>query len=224
MQVEYAIERRNRRKRLALVVERDGRVRVLAPVDVPEARVHAWVASKREWIDRQQERMRKFRRQTPLRTGAVIEVLGRARHIHCDPGLEHQALDEHAVHLRLPAKADESEICVQLRLVLIRAAERHFAVRAEHYARIMQVRPTRIGIKDYRTRWGSCHADGRIFLNWRLMLAPEAIGDYVVVHELAHLRHADHSPRFWRFVGQVLPRFEKEHAWLREHGIALELA
>ncbi len=224
MQAEYAIERRRRRKRLALVVERDGSVRVLAPMHVPEDRVHAWVAAKSDWIVKQQARMRRLRRQTPLRSGAVLEVLGRGRLIQCDPLLEHQALGDDVVHLRLPEHADEHQVCEQLRRVLLAAAGRHFGARAMHYARLMRVRPSSIGIKDYRTRWGSCHADGRIFLNWRLMLAPVAVGDYVVVHELAHLRHADHSSRFWGLVGQVLPCFERDHAWLREHGIGLELA
>jgi hypothetical protein len=79
----------------------------------------------------------------------------------------------------------------------------------------------RIAIRDQRTRWGSCSSRGTLSFNWRLVLAPPEVMDYVVVHELCHLRHPDHSPRFWRLVEERRPGFAAQRTWLREHGAEL---
>ena len=79
----------------------------------------------------------------------------------------------------------------------------------------------RVAIRDQRSRWGSCSSRGTLSFNWRLVLAPLEVLDYVVVHELCHLRHADHSPRFWRLVQERRPGFAEQRAWLREHGAEL---
>ena len=75
--------------------------------------------------------------------------------------------------------------------------------------------------RDQRTRWGSCSSRGTLSFNWRLALAPLEVLDYVVVHELCHLREANHSPRFWRLVGERRPGWREQRAWLREHGAEL---
>lgn len=79
----------------------------------------------------------------------------------------------------------------------------------------------RISIRNQRTRWGSCGPDGHITLNWRLLLMPEAVRDYVIVHELMHLRRMDHSPAYWRLVAEVSPDYRAARAWLRTHGPGL---
>jgi predicted metal-dependent hydrolase len=77
---------------------------------------------------------------------------------------------------------------------------------------------TRITIRDTRSRWGSCSTTGTLSFSWRLALAPREILDYVVVHELCHLRHHDHSRRFWNLVGEVWPQYREHKAWLDAHG------
>jgi predicted metal-dependent hydrolase len=76
----------------------------------------------------------------------------------------------------------------------------------------------RIAIRDQRTRWGSCSAGGTLSFNWRLVLAPGGVLEYVVVHELCHLREPNHSPRFWRLVEHARPTYAREREWLRRHG------
>jgi predicted metal-dependent hydrolase len=80
---------------------------------------------------------------------------------------------------------------------------------------------TRVSIRDQRTRWGSCGRDGHICVNWRLVLMPDAVRDYVLIHELMHLRRMDHSPAFWQFVRAACPDFDASRAWLRRHGPSL---
>jgi predicted metal-dependent hydrolase len=83
------------------------------------------------------------------------------------------------------------------------------------------LRVTRITIRNQRTRWGSCGRDGHICLNWRLVMMPEFVRDYVIVHELMHLRRLDHSRAFWRLVEAACPDYRRARQWLRQHGSSL---
>lgn len=96
-----------------------------------------------------------------------------------------------------------------------------FTRKAEYYARIMNVSYGRISIREQKTRWGSCSSKGNLNFNWRLILAPEEVLDYVVVHELAHLREMNHSKAFYDIVGSVLPDYAKPRKWLRDKGQTL---
>lgn len=82
---------------------------------------------------------------------------------------------------------------------------------------------TRVSVRDGRSRWGSCTPPGRLSFSWRLLLAPEAVLDYVVVHEVCHLVRPDHSPAFWRLVEDLRPGHATARHWLREHGERLRL-
>jgi predicted metal-dependent hydrolase len=92
---------------------------------------------------------------------------------------------------------------------------------ADGEAPVLGVRYERIAIRDQRTRWGSCSPRGTLSFNWRLVLAPFDVLDYVVVHELCHLREPNHSPRFWRLVASRRPGWREQRRWLREHGAEL---
>jgi predicted metal-dependent hydrolase len=93
--------------------------------------------------------------------------------------------------------------------------------RLEELANTHGVAVSRITIRDQRTRWGSCGRDGHISLNWRLVLMPAWVRDYVLIHELMHLRRMDHSRRYWRLVAEACPEYEEARTWLREHGPSL---
>jgi predicted metal-dependent hydrolase len=80
---------------------------------------------------------------------------------------------------------------------------------------------TRVSIRNQRWRWGSCSRNGHICLNWRLIQMPDAVRDYVMIHELMHLRRMDHSRKFWKLVAQACPDYQAARQWLREHGRAL---
>jgi predicted metal-dependent hydrolase len=101
------------------------------------------------------------------------------------------------------------------------AAREVISALAEEEAPRIGVRYQRLRIGDQRTLWGSCSAKGTLSFNWRLVLAPLEVADYVVVHELCHLRVLDHSRRFWALVEGRRPRFRERRAWLREHGAEL---
>jgi len=105
-----------------------------------------------------------------------------------------------------------------------RLVDRAGAVLAEktaYYAKVMQVDYGRITIRDQKTRWGSCSGKGNLNYNWRLILAPEPVLDYVVIHELAHRREMNHSPRFWQYVADIMPDYQVHRSWLRRYGTYL---
>jgi len=82
----------------------------------------------------------------------------------------------------------------------------------------MGVAPNSISVRDYKSRWGSCSSKGEISYNWRIIIAPHQIVDYVVVHELCHLKHPNHSPEYWKSVKRVNPEYKEHRQWLKEHG------
>jgi predicted metal-dependent hydrolase len=104
---------------------------------------------------------------------------------------------------------------------LKREARRRIDERVSYYADQLGVRPRRITIRDTSSRWGSCSSARSLSFSWRLILAPPAVLDYVVAHEVAHLRELNHRPRFWRLVASLGPEIDESQAWLSEHGALL---
>ena len=103
------------------------------------------------------------------------------------------------------------------------AARDYIPKRAAYFQTLTGGSYSRISIRDQKTRWGSCSSKGTLSFNWRLMLAPPAILDYVVVHELCHLTHMNHSPAFWQAVEKVYPDYKNARKWLKDHGSELVL-
>jgi predicted metal-dependent hydrolase len=104
---------------------------------------------------------------------------------------------------------------------LKREARRRIDERVAEYASVLGVRPKRITIRDTSSRWGSCSSARSLSFSWRLVLAPPAVLDYVVAHEVSHLRELNHRPRFWRLVELLVPDIEKSQAWLSDNGALL---
>ena len=100
----------------------------------------------------------------------------------------------------------------------IAAAKEYFPKRAAYFVQFTGGSYNRISIRDQKTRWGSCSARGTLSFNWRLMLAPPTIADYVIVHELCHLTYMNHSADFWRKVESVYPDYRTARKWLKDHG------
>ena len=103
------------------------------------------------------------------------------------------------------------------------AAKEYFPARVAYYEKIIGVTHNEIRIRDQKTRWGSCSSKGNLNFNWRLMLAPPRVLDYVVVHELCHRKEMNHSKAFWNAVEMVLPDYKELRKWLRDNGNSLSL-
>lgn len=97
----------------------------------------------------------------------------------------------------------------------------HIEVRAHERAALLNVKPKKIGLRDPKSRWGSCNYSGHLSFSWRLVFAPREVLEYVICHEVAHLKHMDHSPAFWMAVERLMPGYEPWRIWLRDQGMML---
>lgn len=123
----------------------------------------------------------------------------------------------------VPGPKEKTPSEKRLEALYRKAAREYFPKRVSHYAHILGVTYGKISIRDQKTRWGSCSSEGNLSFNWRLILAPPDVLDYVVVHELCHRKEMNHSPRFWSLVESLMPDYKKQRKWLKENGRKLTL-
>lgn len=126
-------------------------------------------------------------------------------------------------HYQAIPKPKELSIREQNQLIALekryrKAAREYIPARVAHFHQFTGGIYDKVVIRDQKTRWGSCSSNGTLSFNYRLMLAPPQILDYVVVHELCHLKHMNHSPKFWEAVEQIIPDYKERRKWLKEHG------
>ena len=217
-EIEYALRLSPRRRTLCLQVFADGRVRVSAPARVGMAAVDAFVTNRIGWIRQQQARLRAAP-AAPVRTsGSRIRFLDEELVIVAVAGL--RAPRRVGDALEVPADGDIAQALARW----YRAqALTHINARLAYFSAKVGREPRRLRIAAQKTRWGSCSPRGTVSLNWRLLLAPSEILDYVIVHELCHLLQPNHSDRFWREVARVMPAHERHRRWLRDHGSSLAI-
>ena len=140
------------------------------------------------------------------------------------PGYGHRTpvwIDRDAMRPTLRVEGNPAHSSRRLLDWLKREARRRIDERVFWYAAQLGVRPRRITIRDTTSRWGSCSSARSLSFSWRLILAPPAVLDYVVAHEVAHLRELNHKPRFWRLVESLGPEIDQSQTWLSEHGALL---
>lgn len=237
---EVAYEfKRGKRRTIGLSVSHDG-LSVRAPRWTPVGEVDSLLYSKSEWVlDKLQRARERSLQLAQARTvwadGATFDWLGRPVRLRLDPthgfrqaGAELAGADHPAdgaapvpiLRLGLSASASEAQIRDAAHAWLMREARRVFEQRLAHFAPLLGVQWRALRLSSAGTRWGSASADGSIRLNWRLVHLSLDMIDYVVVHELSHLRHMDHSPQFWDVVASVMPDHAERRRALRESPLA----
>jgi predicted metal-dependent hydrolase len=232
--IPYRIRRSERARRARILVDGDG-VEVVVPRRFPLREVEPFVEEKRAWIERTLRRLRETEAELPaarLEDGGFVPYLGESLRlsVRVEPGRQREHVARRGDQLRVALPAD-AERLLPSDGALREALERWYRKRAR-----AEVAPrldaacaragatySRLQIRGQRTRWASCSSTGAMSFNWRLLLAPAEILDYVVEHEVAHLELLDHSPRFWRLLASRCPEWREHEAWLRRHGHALKL-
>lgn len=225
--VAYLLRRSPRARRVRLALDEQGNPVVTLPLHAPARLADAFVADRRDWVTRHRERFAlqraRYLAHGPLGDGAILDVAGQPHRLEIRVG--HGRRRTTVVHddgagptiLVVLAPAERRSLAAILEAWFRRearaAVERRIAARAPQ----LGVAPAAVAIRDQRTRWGSASRAGRLSFSWRLVLAPPAVLDYVVVHELAHLAVFGHSPRFWALVRSVVPEANRARRWLREH-------
>ncbi|WP_235035279.1 M48 family metallopeptidase [Roseomonas sp. 18066] len=154
----------------------------------------------------------------PLAAGAVLPVGDLPHRVLHDPGQDGPARIEGA---RILVGGAADTVAQQLRDLLLDEADRRIRPKLRQHAESLGVVPGPVRLKDTRTRWASCAPDGTLAFSWRLVMAPDWVLDYVVAHEVAHLRELNHSARFWAALQRLSPHHEAAQQWLREHGPGL---
>jgi predicted metal-dependent hydrolase len=229
--------RRARRRSIGFMVGPDG-LTVSAPKWVPLYEVDEAVKGKASWIlkklDEAHERQRRIdSARVQWQDGATFPFLGEQvivvldpRHafdevgavLHTDsetlPGMPRMTL-----HVGLANNAEPAQIRDAVQAWLMRQAKRLFTERLDHFAPLLGVRWHKLVLSNAGTRWGTAHSDGLIRLNWRLIHFRLPVIDYVVAHELSHLRVMDHSPRFWETVRTVVPDYAQLRGQLKEQAV-----
>jgi hypothetical protein len=222
--------RRAKRRSIGFIVGAEG-LSVSAPRWVSMNEVDQALQAKAAWILRKlhEQRERADRVQATRiewRDGTSLPFLGDTVIVVLDPRVTGAVLDATAealpgvprltLHVGLPQSATQDQIREAVQSWLQRQARRVFEARCEHFALRLGVRVQRLSLSSAATRWGSASADGSVRLNWRLVHFAMPVIDYVVAHELAHLREMNHSAAFWEVVRSVLPDFERSRGALRD--------
>ena len=209
--------KRSQRRTIGLAIDHRG-LRVGAPLRARQGDIEALIRQHGQWV---LDKLAVWRdRPTPgklaVTDGTVISAVGQPLTVAFAPAgrARWQLLDDR-VHLSPSATADANQL---LEKALREKARQLFAERLAHYAPHLGVASPPLRLSSARTRWGSCSHHGGIALNWRLIFMPLAVIDYVVAHELAHLKEMNHSPRFWSVVEQLCPDWRARRLELRHQG------
>lgn len=224
-QLSYSLRYSSRSTRLRISVS-DGGVTLILPVGVPLAKGEAFLRQNAPWVmEQMQKHAKRKQSQAPALPKDVILFHGEPTRVEVveEPGRKARArvdVDRGRLIVRMPvgaaAKANEA-----LKIWLREMARVEIEQVAARQALIMRVSFSSLTIRDQRTRWGSCSSKGTLSFNWRLVMTPPTVLQYVVVHELAHLTVANHSALFWLRVAQFYPDFKKARLWLKKNGSLL---
>lgn len=227
--VSFRFER-SHRKSIGFLVGPDGLV-VRAPSWVPLREVDAAVQEKSAWIlaklqQFKQRQTEQFHKAIEWQHGAEVPFLGRTVQLcvleHGVGRVHGQTLPpEQVLPVTVPPGATVTQVRDAAQVWLKKQARTLFEARLQHFAPQLGVRWQKLSLSSASTRWGSARTDGHIRLNWRLIHLPISQIDYVVVHELAHLREMNHSPRFWETVGEVMPDYAQRRQALRQAPVNL---
>jgi predicted metal-dependent hydrolase len=214
---EYSLRRSPRARRVRVSIESDGTVRVTLPRRAPARAAEEAVRELAPWIARQRRALARAADEVP-RTPGTVPFLGAELALVPEPG--RTRVHRRGDALLVPAAASFDALERWYR----RAARDEIGARLDAAVARAGTRYASLSIRGQRTRWASCSPSGAMSFNWRLLLGPPAVLDYVVEHEVCHLEVPDHSPRFWALLESRVPGWREPAAWLRRYGSTLTLA
>jgi predicted metal-dependent hydrolase len=231
-EIEYRVVRSARRKKtVAIRLEPNGEVIVSSPQRVPAAQLAEFVRARAGWILRRAAEVEPAPVAAHFTNGQTLPYLGGTLPLLIEPSSARSAVlrfDEGRLRIEAPAGWTEAERQATIERLLLRwyraRALSDVRERVTRWAARSGGVPRAVLVRDQRWRWGSCSADGTLRFNWRLIMADPALIDYVVVHELVHLRVKDHSAAYWAAVATLMPDHKQRRARLRAIGPSLNLS
>ena len=215
-EIPYTVRRSTRARRVRVNVHAHTGVEVVLPARAPARAAASAVTELRPWIERRLGESREVLARIAAR-GATMPYLGSSLELVPQPG--RTRVHRQGERLLVPA----GDARPALERFYRRAARAEIAPRLDRATALAGSSYSDLSIRAQRTRWASCSPAGRMSFNWRLLLAPERVLDYVVWHEVCHLEIPDHSPRFWALLESRWPGYREDRRWLRRHGATLVL-
>ena len=207
-----------RARRYILRVRPDGTLRVTVPRGGSRRQAEAFVEQNSKWIDRERSRVRREHSPVEWHDGSEIMYRGQLVRIAVEEQYDRREVRFGDRTVTVAAGADvRSAVEAELRAI----ARAELIPRLEALAETHGLQLGRVTIRNQRSRWGSCARSGNIALNFRLIQMPPDVCDYVLIHELMHIRQQNHSRRFWKLVAAVCPAFREYERWLRAQGRSL---
>lgn len=227
-EIAYEIVR-SRRKTADIVIERDGRVLVRAPQTIPDERIEDMVEAKRYWIYKNLAEWRDLNATRVLReyrNGEGFLYLGRSYRLLLVADQEEALLLKNGRFCLRRDLVDRGEIAAAktvFRDYYVALGIERISQRVNYFAPKIGVTPRKVDVRELGNRWASCSPNGNLAFHWKCMMAPQTIIDYIVVHELCHFHHLDHTDAFWNEVDKALPSYGERKEWLRLHGAGLDV-
>jgi predicted metal-dependent hydrolase len=224
---QVEIRRRARQKRLGVTVHPSGRIKVSSNKTLSQRQILKFLEENRDWLQQSLRQASELRKKYPpkvFRTGEAYPYLGADYELRILPSQRlHLRFAEQKILFHSPIP--EADWTPEYRLQYFQAFKRSYRQVAEqimgqrirYYGQKMGLLPRAVQFRGQKSIWGSCSPDNKISLNFKLIVAPIQVVDYVLIHELAHIRHKNHSQDFWRLVEQYTPHRHYSRDWLREH-------
>lgn len=209
------------RKTMSIRVEPPDRVTVIVPVGTKKGFILEKVKEKAQWIAEKLDACRNSEFASPgeLKNGTSIVYRGEKYllcvEVDCSRKNSRVIILDRSIHIKTADPAPEAmrgtlEACFR------KQAREAIEERIRFYQPVLAKRPNRVFIKAQRSRWGSCSSQGNLNFNWKIILLPPSVFDYIIVHEMCHLVHLNHSREFWNLVASVLPNYKESYQWLRK--------
>lgn len=210
---------RRKVKQARIEIERGGDVRIIAPLIYSEIQIRELYYSKLHWIEKTRQKLAAKKPRFSEKPANQILLLGLNFDIITDEKIAEPIIDYDSRIIRSCGNILLNSACREIWYRHV--AETVISENVHRIATKFGFKHGKITIRSQKTRWGSCSSNGNLSFNWRLVMAPPSIGEYLVCHELAHTVHHNHSTEFWRLVARICPDYAIAESWLRENETAL---
>ena len=213
---------RTKRKKTISILIKDGNVEVKAPFNLKQKEIDSFILKKEKWIKNKilfQKSIKKLPKKKFI-NGEVFKLLGKDLILKINISYTKKTYiknDYICLDLKNNTKNNKEKIKNELELFFRSFSERILKEKTLIESKKMNLKVKEIKVRSYKNRWGSCSSNGNISYNWKLIMAPERIINYVIIHELCHLIHFNHSRDYWREVSKKLPNYKESKEWLKSN-------
>jgi predicted metal-dependent hydrolase len=215
-QVPMLLVRNPKARRYVLRLRPDGTARVTIPRGGSAAEARRFAERNKDWFERQLQRQA-AQPKRPAEWLAGAEILFRGEPVRIQRGVNGESGSIRFASEAVSVPQEASDLRPAIERHLWNLAAKELPPRVSEFAALHQLPARRVTVRNQRSRWGSCSRRGTISLNWRLIQTPAFVRDYIILHELCHLKEMNHSRRFWREVERVCPDYQIAEHWLKQH-------